>query len=252
MMNRASALRVLKFPASTASLSKAEVARAFKREILARHPDKVGNNTERTCAEAQMVIDARDYLLKHLLVAADAAPPVFMTHFGLGKMDEYIVQQQRQHVLRKQQQAEEAAARQRKKKAEAEAAAAAVAERLAKAKQKLAAARASKPAAARADTDRPAQPYAYKQACAEASESPLQRQQEDHAEWLRNKQRMQEERAAEWLKRMSAAPDAQPSPPAEAAEASAEAAEAPPSASKKPPSMAQRRADYMARKRRGL
>ena len=114
-----------------------------------------------------------------------------------------------------------------------------MAEKLAKAKQKLAAARGSKPAAARADTDQPAQPYAYKQACAEAaaSESPLQQQQEEHAEWLRNKQRMQEERAAEWLKRMSAVPepflpDTQPSPPADAEEA-AEAPQSGPKSSRR-------------------
>ena len=64
-MNRASAVRILKLPAGQ-PLARAQVTSAFKREMLAHHPDKVGANTEAGRRHTQAIKEARDYLLEHL------------------------------------------------------------------------------------------------------------------------------------------------------------------------------------------
>lgn len=253
--DRASALRILRFPASQQALTKAEVSRAFKREMLAHHPDKVRENTERVRAQAQAILEARDYLLAHLdppsyysdafwqhLTAADLERMRAETDARMRAHEQYMADLRRQTA--------EATARRAKASADAAAAHAermakmqrehearmaelerpAAARRAAEAAEAKAAAEARAAAEAKAVADAKAAADAKAQAAAAAKAKALAAEvaeAERKAAWLRNKQEQQELRAQEWLRRMSATAGAS-----------------------KSDSLTQRRAAYMARRRR--
>lgn len=246
--DRASALRILRFPASQQALTKAEVSRAFKREMLAHHPDKVRENTERVRAQAQAILEARDYLLAHLdppsyysdafwqhLTAADLERMRAETDARMRAHEQYMAELRRQTAEAERQAAAAHAERMAKMQREHEARMAelerpAAARRAAEAAEAKAAAEARAAAEAKAVADAKAAADAKAQAAAAAKAKALAAEvaeAERKAAWLRNKQEQQELRAQEWLRRMSATAGAS-----------------------KSDSLTQRRAAYMARRRR--